>query len=82
MTNDEILIELCEEILDKRIERLVANAIKWGMEAQKSADMHRLKLSVGNLYYCGESFGGAEEQAKAEIIGWGTKETGTKPNGR
>jgi hypothetical protein len=71
MNSDEVLVELCEEILDKNIERRVANAIKWGMEAQKSLDMHRLKLSAGNIFYCGESFGGAEERQKKEDIGWG-----------
>lgn len=62
---------LAEEIVGDNFERMVANAMKWGMEAQKRADMHRLKLSENGIFYSGERFDDAEKQRKPTDLGWG-----------
>ena len=73
MTNDEILHFLCEEIVEDRLMTYVAYAMQWGMEAQKSIDMHRLRLSANNIYYCGERFDDITHEKGKEDLGWGAK---------
>jgi len=73
MTDEEILHFLCEEIDDDLLLKRIASAFQWGLESQRRIDFHRLKLSVDDLFYCGERFDEVKDESGKEDLGWGAK---------